>query len=140
MWEQRKLGEGRIMHRVITTFLTAAGILGAAAAASAQPASTLNTVKSRGTLQCGANGTLAGFGLPDAQGNWTGLDVDFCRAVAAAIFNDPTKVRFQALTAKDRFTALQTGEVDVLVRNTTWTLARDTTNGLNFTGVNYYDG
>jgi general L-amino acid transport system substrate-binding protein len=128
------------MHRVIITLLTGASFLTAATAASAEPTGTLATVKSRGYLQCGSNTGLAGFGLPDAQGNWAGLDVDFCRAIAAAIFNDPTKVRFQALTAKDRFTALQTGEVDVLVRNTTWTLARDTTNGLNFTGVNYYDG
>ena len=115
-----------------------AAILGiAASAASAQ---TLNTVKQRGMLNCGSNGTLAGFGLPDAQGNWTGLDVDFCRALAAAIFNDPTKVKFVPLTAKDRFTALQSGEVDVLARNTTWTSSRDTSLGLNFTGVNYYDG
>ena len=128
------------MHRATTMLLAVAGLLGAVAPASAQQAGTLNTVKSRGYLQCGSNGTLAGFGLPDAQGNWTGLDVDFCRAVAVAIFNDPTKVRFQALTAKDRFTALQTGEVDVLARNTTWTLSRDTSLGLNFTGVNYYDG
>src|ERR1700741_2247803 len=91
-------------------------------------------------LNCGANGTLAGFGLPDAQGNWTGLDVDLCRAIAAAIFDDPTKVKFVPLTAKDRFTALQSGEVDVLVRNTTWTSSRDTSLGLNFTGVDYYDG
>ena len=86
------------------------------------------------------SGTLGGFGLPDAQGNWTGLDVDFCRALAAAIFNDPTKVKFVALTAKDRFTALQSGDVDVLVRNTTWTSSRDTSLGLNFTGINYFDG
>ena len=66
-------------------------------------------------LNCGANGNLAGFGLPDAQGNWTGFDVDYCRAIAAAIFNDPTKVKFVPLTAKDRFTALQSGEVDVLL-------------------------
>src|SRR5271167_4031280 len=84
----------------------------------------LDTVKQRGSLNCGANGQLPGFGLPDAQGNWTGLDVDLCRAVAAAIFNDANKVKFVALTAKDRFTALQTGDVDVLIRNTTWTLLR----------------
>jgi general L-amino acid transport system substrate-binding protein len=108
--------------------------------ASAASAQTLSTVKSRGVLNCGSNGTLAGFGLPDAQGRWTGLDVDLCRALAAAIFNDPNKVKFVPLTAKDRFTALQSGEVDVLVRNTTWTSSRDTTLGLNFTGVNYYDG
>jgi general L-amino acid transport system substrate-binding protein len=109
-------------------------------AASAASAQTLNTVKSRGMLNCGANGSLAGFGLPDAQGRWTGLDVDFCKALAAAIFNDPNKVKFVPLTAKDRFTALQSNEVDVLARNTTWTSSRDTSLGLNFTGVNYYDG
>jgi len=91
-------------------------------------------------LNCGANGTLAGFGLPDAQGKWTGLDVDFCRAVAGAVLGDPNKVKFVPLSAKDRFTALQSGEVDVLVRNTTWTSSRDTSLGLNFVGVNYYDG
>ena len=108
--------------------------------ASAAAAQTLNTVKTRGTLNCGSNGTLAGFGLPDAQGRWTGLDADFCRALAAAIFNDQSKVKFVPLTAKDRFTALQSGEVDLLARNTTWTSSRDTTLGLNFTAVNYYDG
>jgi len=91
-------------------------------------------------LNCGANGSLAGFGLPDAQGKWTGLDVDFCRAIAAAVLNDADKVKFVPLSAKDRFTALQSGEVDVLARNTTWTSSRDTSLGLNFTGVNYYDG
>ena len=107
---------------------------------SSASAQTLNTVKSRGMLNCGSNGTLAGFGLPDAQGNWTGLDVDLCRAVAAAIFNDISKVKFVPLSAKDRFTALQSGEVDLLARNTTWTSSRDTSLGLNFTGVNYFDG
>ncbi len=109
-------------------------------AAQGASAQTLKTVKDRGLLNCGANGTLAGFGLPDAQGNWTGLDVDLCRAVAAAIFNDATKVKFVPLSAKDRFTALQSGEVDLLVRNTTWTSSRDSSLGLNFTGVDYYDG
>src|ERR1700742_1918216 len=117
--------------------LIALAFLVVAQGASAQ---TLKTVKDRGILNCGANGTLAGFGLPDAQGNWTGLDVDLCRAIAAAIFNDVTKVKFVPLSAKDRFTALQSGEVDVLVRNTTWTSSRDSSLGLNFTGVNYYDG
>src|SRR3954452_9345365 len=125
------------MKRAVTTLALAAAVAFAASAASAQ---TLNTIKSRGNLNCGANGTLGGFGLPDAQGNWTGLDVDFCRAIAAAIFDDPTKVKFVALTAKDRFTALQSGEVDLLARNTTWSMSRDTSLGLNFTGVNYYDG
>ena len=117
--------------------LFALGLLVAAQGASAQ---TLKAVKDRGMLNCGSNGTLAGFGLPDAQGNWTGLDVEFCRAVAAAVLGDAKKVKFVPLTAKDRFTALQSGEVDVLARNTTWTSSRDTSLGLNFTGVNYYDG
>jgi general L-amino acid transport system substrate-binding protein len=125
------------MKRVISTLVVAATIGLAASSASAQ---VLNSVKQRGILNCGANGTLAGFGLPDAQGNWTGLDVDFCKAVAAAIFDDPKKVKFVPLSSKDRFTALQSGEVDLLARNTTWTSSRDTSLGLNFTGVNYYDG
>jgi general L-amino acid transport system substrate-binding protein len=101
---------------------------------------TLASVKQKGFLQCGSNPGLAGFGVPDAQGNWTGLDVEFCRAVAAAIFNDASKVRFIPLSAKDRFTALQSGEVDLLVRNSTWTMSRDTQLGLDFPVVNYYDG
>jgi general L-amino acid transport system substrate-binding protein len=125
------------MKRVLTTIICAAALALAASAADAQ---TLTTVKTRGVVNCGSNPGLAGFGLPDAQGNWTGLDVEVCRAIAAAIFDDPTKVKFVPLTAKDRFTALQSGEVDVLVRNTTWTSSRDTSLGLNFTGVDYYDG
>ena len=117
--------------------LAALAIAMVAQGASAQ---TLKAVKDRGMLNCGANGTLAGFGLPDAQGQWTGLDVDVCRAIAAAVLNDPTKVKFTPLSAKDRFTALQSGEVDVLVRNTTWTSSRDSSLGLSFTGVDYYDG
>src|SRR5450756_2896102 len=117
--------------------MLALGLVVCAQSASAQ---TLKAVTDRGMLNCGANGTLAGFGLPDAQGKWTGLDVDVCRAVAAAIFNDANKVKFVPLSAKDRFTALQSGDVDVLVRNTTWTSSRDTSLGLNFTGVNFYDG
>jgi general L-amino acid transport system substrate-binding protein len=128
---------GPNMKRSIFTFALATLIGLAGSAAEAQ---TLKQVQQRGVLNCGVNGNLAGFGLPDAQGNWTGFDVDYCRAIAAAIFNDPTKVKFVPLTAKDRFTALQSGEVDTLIRNTTWTSSRDTVNGLNFTGVNYYDG
>jgi general L-amino acid transport system substrate-binding protein len=123
------------MKRFATIF--ALILVVAAQGASAQ---TLKAVKDRGMLNCGANGTLAGFGLPDAQGNWAGLDVDFCRAIAAAVLNDATKVKFVPLTTKDRFTALQSGEVDVLARNTTWTSSRDSSLGLNFVGVNYYDG
>ena len=125
------------MKKMMMSVAIGAAVVLAAGAASAQ---TLNQVKTRGTLQCGSNTGLAGFGLPDAQGNWTGLDVDLCRAVAAAIFNDPTKVKFVPLSSKDRFTALQSGEVDVLSRNTTWTMSRDTSLGLEFGPVNYYDG
>src|SRR4249920_528607 len=125
------------LRRLVTVCALASAVLTLATAVSA---STLEDVKKRGMLNCGANGQLPGFGFPDSQGNWTGLDVDLCRAVAAAIFNDPSKVKFVALTAKDRFTALQSGDVDVLARNTTWTSSRDTSLGLNFTGVNYYDG
>ncbi len=108
--------------------------------ATAAQADTLADVKAKGFLQCGANTGLLGFGSPDDKGEWKGFDVDFCRAIAVAIFNDPTKVKFTPLTAKERFTALQSGEVDVLVRNTTWTLSRDSQMGLIFAGVNYYDG
>jgi general L-amino acid transport system substrate-binding protein len=125
------------MKKVLMSVAVGAAFIMAAGSASAQ---TLNQVKSRGVLQCGSNTGLAGFGQPDAQGNWTGLDVDYCRAMAAAIFNDPAKVKFVPLSAKDRFTALQSGEVDVLVRNTTWTMSRDTQLGLEFGPVNYYDG
>jgi general L-amino acid transport system substrate-binding protein len=121
---------------VAIAFSVAASL--AATAASAQ--ATLNKVKQNGFLVCGSNTALPGFGIPDAQGNWTGFDVDYCRAYAAAIFNDPTKVRFIPLAGKDRFTALQSGEVDVLVRNSTWTMSRDTQLGLDFPAVNYYDG
>jgi len=103
-------------------------------------ATTLDQVKQRGYLICGSNPGLPGFGLPDDNGNWTGFDVDFCRAVAATIFDDPSKVKFLPLTAKDRFTALQSGEADVLAHNTTWTLSREAGQGLLFTGVNFYDG
>jgi len=100
----------------------------------------LAQIKTRGTLTCGVGPGLAGFGIPDAQGVWSGLDVDLCKALSAAIFNDPNKVKYIPLSSKDRFTALQSGEVDLLSRNTTWTLSRDTSLGLNFAGVNYYDG
>jgi general L-amino acid transport system substrate-binding protein len=114
--------------------------LALAISSGAARAATLDQVKQRGYLNCGSNPGLPGFGLPDDNGNWTGFDVDFCRAVAAAIFDDPSKVKFIPLTAKDRFTALQSGEVDLLAHNTTWTLSREAGQGLLFTGVNFYDG
>ena len=102
--------------------------------------STLDSVRSKGFVQCGVNTGLAGFSQPDSKGVWRGIDVDVCRAVAAAVFGDAGKVRYTPLTALQRFTALQSGEIDILSRNTTWTLSRDTSLGLNFVGVNYYDG
>lgn len=101
---------------------------------------TLKAVKQRGYLQCGVSQGLPGFSNPDDKGNWTGIDVDLCRAVAAAIFGDDSKVKYRPLSAKDRFTALQSGEIDILSRNTTWTMSRDTSLGFNFAGVIYYDG
>src|SRR5262249_44007341 len=110
------------MKRIVSTiiFITALGGL-----ASAATAGTLDQVKQKGSVQCGVSQGITGFSSPDDKGNWTGLDVDFCRALAAAIFNDPQKVKFTPLSTKDRFTALQSGEVDLLSRNTTWTLDRD---------------
>ena len=103
-------------------------------------AGTVDDVKRKGFVQCGVSQGLPGFSNPDTQGNWTGLDVDVCRAIAAAVLGNASKVKYSPLSAKERFTALQSGEVDVLSRNTTWTLVRDTALGLNFAGVNYYDG
>ncbi len=117
--------------------------LGAAvsvAAVTAASAGTLQDVKAKGFVQCGVSQGLPGFSNPDDKGNWTGIDVDLCRAVAAAVFGDASKVKFTPLSAKERFTALQSGEIDLLSRNTTWTATRDTALGLNFAGVNYYDG
>src|ERR1700683_2881839 len=132
----RFLLKGPVMKPLATAFAIALLLAFGAQSAWSQ---TLKAVKDRGQLICGANGTLAGFGLPDPQGNWTGFDVDFCRAIAAAIFNDPAKVKFVPLTAANRFTALQSGEVDVLGRNTTWTMSRDTTLGVDSAAGNYYD-
>src|SRR5260370_3697509 len=113
--------------------------LAAGFSSQAATAQTLKTVKDRGMLSCGVSQGLPGFSSPDDKGNWTGLDVDICRAVAAAIFNDATKVKFLPLSAKDRFTALQSGEIDLLARNSTWTSSRDSSLGITFTAVNYYD-
>lgn len=107
---------------------------------SAASAGTLDDVKSKGFIQCGVSQGLIGFSNPDDKNNWNGLDVDFCRAVAGAVFGDGQKVKFTPLSAKERFTALQSGEIDILSRNTTWTMSRDTSLGLVFAGVTYYDG
>jgi len=127
---------------MMTNLKVAAAALAAAVgfAGAVQAGESLDAVKQRGELICGVNTGLGGFSLPDSEGNYTGLDVDVCKAVAAAILGDAEKVKYVPLTAQQRFTALQTGEVDILSRNTTWTLTRDTSLGLNFAGVSYYDG
>lgn len=143
--QRRTIGKGLSMKRVsfaLISALTAFAVQPALAQAQDKPKDrgTLQGVKDRGSLSCGVSQGLPGFSSPDDKGNWTGLDVDVCRALAAAIFNDSTKVKFVPLSAKDRFTALQSGEIDVLSRNSTWTLSRDTSLGLNYTGISYYDG
>jgi len=124
--------------------LAALGVAGALIASTAMADghgnSTLAQVKEKGFIQCGVSQGLPGFSNADDSGNWTGLDVDLCRAVAAAVFGDSDAVKFTPLSAKQRFTALASGEIDILSRNTTWTMTRDTQLGLNFAGVNYYDG
>ena len=120
--------------------LLTASILAATMTAGAVQAATLDDVKSRGTLTCGVSTGLAGFSQKDENGKWSGLDVDMCRAVAAAVLGDSEAVQYKPLTAKERFTALASGEIDMLSRNTTWTHTRDTSLGINFAGTNYYDG
>ncbi len=107
---------------------------------SAATASTLDDVKARGTLICGSNTGLAGFGAPDANGHWSGFDVDICQAVAAAVLGDKNKVKYVPTTGETRFTALASGEIDLLVRNSTWTFKRENDLKLTFVAVNYYDG
>ncbi|AHF74791.1 Amino acid ABC transporter periplasmic amino acid-binding protein [Candidatus Sodalis pierantonius str. SOPE] len=123
---------------MIFTLVAAAALF--AVANQAHAGATLDAVKKKGFIQCGISDGLSGFSYADASGKFTGLDVDVCRAVAAAVFGDATKVKYTPLTAKERFTALQSGEVDILSRNTTWTSSRDGNMGFVFAGVNYYDG
>ena len=120
-------------------FVLMAG-LGAALVAGATEAQTLKEVKQRGQLICGASAGQPGFSASDAQGNWSGLDVDYCRAIAAAVLGDAIKVKFVPLYASNRFEPLRSGAVDVLIRNTTWTLGREASQGLDFEAINYYDG
>jgi general L-amino acid transport system substrate-binding protein len=121
-------------HTVITAVLATVGLM---AGTSAMAGKTLDQIKQRGQIVCGVNTGLAGFSAADSSGNWSGLDVDHCRALAAAVLSDATKVKYVPLTAQQRFTALQSGEVDVLARNTTNTLNRDGSLGLHFVGANY---
>src|SRR5690606_35005041 len=125
------------MKNVLTGML---GVAALALTASVASAATLDDVKAKGFVQCGVNTGLAGFASPNDKGEWAGFDVDLCKAVAAAVFGDGSKVKYTPTTAKERFTALQSGEIDLLSRNTTWTLSRDTALGFNFAGINYFDG
>lgn len=127
------------MLKKLTSTSAVAALSLSVLAAGVQAGETVDAVMDKGYIQCGVNTSLAGFSNATG-GEWAGLDVDLCRAVAAAMLGDSEAVRFTALTANQRFTALQSGEVDILSRNTTWTLTRDTALGLNFAGVNYYDG
>ena len=128
------------MTKIKSLFIALILSLGVSSAFADGHGSTLDVVKERGVLKCGSNTGLAGFGLPNDAGVWEGIDVDVCRAVAAAVFGDASKVEYVPTTSKVRFTVLQSGEVDMLSRNTTWTLQRDVELGLEFVGVNYYDG
>ena len=125
--------------RKITWALVATVVTLVISAGFAQ-ASTKEEVQKRGAFQCGVSTGLPGFSIADEKGVWAGIDVDVCKAIAAATLGDATKIKYVPLNAKERFTALQSGEIDALVRGTTWTLTRDSSLGLNFTGVNYYDG
>ncbi|QXM23711.1 amino acid ABC transporter substrate-binding protein [Elioraea tepida] len=127
-------------HSMHAGIIAAAFTLGTAGFAAAQQAPTFDAVKARGVLNCGVSTGVAGFSNPDSQGVWRGLDVDGCRAVAAAMFGDASKVRYIGTTSQSRFPALQSGEVDLLVRTTTWTLAREASLGFQFAGINFYDG
>lgn len=127
--------------KALSKTLVATGVVAAAAfSVPAHAGATLDAVVKKGFVQCGVSDGLPGFSYTDEKGQYKGIDVDVCRAVAAALFGDANKVRFSPLTAKERFTALQSGEVDILSRNTTWTSSRDSAMGLNFAGVTYYDG
>ena len=121
-------------------YLFMASVAATLIVASVASATTLEDVKGKGFVQCGVSQGLKGFSSPDDKGGWTGIDVDLCRAIAAAIFGDAEKVKYTPLSAKERFTALRSGEIDVLSRNTTWALSRDTALGFDFRGVTYYDG
>jgi general L-amino acid transport system substrate-binding protein len=129
-----------MVHIRQTVAAASIAVLSLMAAAPAEAGATLDAIRSRGTLTCGVNTGVAGFSQPDSQGNWRGLDADICRALAAATVGDATKVRFVPLSGQQRFPALQSGEIDVLVRQTTATMGRDTTLGLRTVGINFYDG
>ena len=126
------------MMKILT--IAGAAIAASLLASSAFAGQTLDTIKKNGYVRCGVNTGLGGFSIPDSSGHWTGLDTDFCHAFASAVFGDATKVKFVPLSSEQRFTALQSGEIDVLARNTTWTISREGDLGTLFAPVTYYDG
>ncbi len=130
------------LPRAVPTLLRTAALLAASvcATAPAHAGKTLDAIKARGQLVCGVSSGVAGFSQADSSGSWSGFDVDVCRAIAASVLGDASKVKWVPLASQQRFTALQSGEVDILSRNTTWTLTRDASLGLSFIGVTYYDG
>lgn len=136
-------GGAQTPEKVVETVIVTVEVPAAGGGEAAQPVAsgnTLQTVQDRGKVVCGVNSSVPGFGFLNEDGSFSGFDIDFCKALAAAVFGDPSKVEYRPLTAKERFTALQTGEIDVLIRNTTWTLTRDTELGANFTATTFYDG
>jgi general L-amino acid transport system substrate-binding protein len=126
-----------MLSKKLLTVALAAGLV---AAAPAMASKTMESIKKKGEVSCGVNTALGGFGIAGSDGKWTGFDVDYCRAIAAAALGDANKVRYVPLSAAQRFTALQSGEIDVLARNTTWTMSRDTQLGTTFGAVNFFDG
>ncbi|MBE7939591.1 MULTISPECIES: amino acid ABC transporter substrate-binding protein [Ramlibacter] len=124
----------------LKNFATAAALLASAFVLPAHAGKTLDAIKQRGQLVCGVSSGVAGFSQADSKGEWAGLDVDYCRAVAAAVLGDASKVKWVPLVSQQRFAAIQSGEVDILSRNTTWTLTRDASLGLEFVGITYFDG
>ena len=127
-----RLHPGRLAGALVLALL--------AASAPALAGKTLEAIKAKGQIACGVSTGVIGFSAADSQGQWKGLDVDVCKAIAAAVLGDPNKVRWVPLSSQQRFTAIQSGEVDILSRNTTWSLTRDAALGLHFAGVSYYDG
>jgi len=136
----RNFGFGLLATMLMVSSLTGCGGEGTSVADSTSNRSRLDIVKERGKLICGVSGKLPGFSYVDESGNYSGMDVDVCRAIASAVFNDPNAVEYKELNAKERFTAVQTGQVDILSRNTTWTINRDTTAGLEFAPIIFFDG
>jgi general L-amino acid transport system substrate-binding protein len=125
-------------NRYLARLAAASAFMAVSTAAHAQ--ATLEKIKARGQILCGTSQGVPGFSSPDDKGKWVGFDIDMCRALAAILFNDPDKAQYTSLSSKDRLIALQSGEIDVLARTTTWTSSRDSTTGVQFTAVNFYDG